>query len=519
MGTETHDPLASRTTRRATATSPSADFAYDGAPGRTRREALHVTMPGGVIQSIAAHRVVNVGTDPDLREPALQGVLHRFESGEELAIVFVYHDPAARKFALVVPPPLRHRELTERARLLEALEADADHPIPGYVRHFAVVVGLSELAEYVDLPSSALSALEAARREAALRDEAARLEALEAAAMERERDLQDRERDLQDREQQLREASERLSAAEADLVARERALEQALAEQAASMAEVIDDDVEAVSEEVEALAGDEVEAVSEADVEELGGAAADAPAEEFTDEVTEVSDLEVQPVEPDTLSSGVPLDALLRQLEDAGSRGEAAQELARRGGPEELEAVGACLGRLTPTELVAVLVALVRRGDDAGEVLLKALRAREPYVRHGAALALGELRPRRAVTALASLVESEPEDLWQEAARVLARFGAPALEALTRSPDGFAGDDGRHAYALAALAEHGHEAEVAALDGATEGELARVATEALVLRPVVRAHAEAIDGRASPEPGDPVRAFSRRFHDALGPSA
>ncbi|MFW5926099.1 MAG: HEAT repeat domain-containing protein, partial [Myxococcota bacterium] len=554
---------------------PADDFAYDGAAGRTRREPLHVSMPDGAIRSIPAHRVVNVGTDPDLREPALAGILHRFESGEELALPFVFHDPAARKLALVLPPSLRHRELAERARLLEALEADAEHPIPGYVRHFAVVIGLEELAEYLALPAPHGSALEAARREAALQQREQALAAREDELLQRARDLEGTEQELaaraeqlggreqevearaeqhEAREQELAGWAEQLEAWQRELEQRTETLEgreQALAAQsqdrpsgelvgADDVAEVIDD-AEDLEEVTPSDADDPSIEVAEADMAELDAAVGEAEPVE-PDEVRELDAAgEAEPVEPDEVqeldaADGAPVDpedlaelveeagpeadapdvgALRLGLQNADERAAAAVTLCRRGGPEDLEAVRHALGRMTPDEMAPVFAALAARGEEAGDVLVRSLRAAEPYVRHGAALALGELGLSRAVQPLVQLVRSEPEDLWQEAARVLGRFGAPALRTLRSHLDRAEGREERLAYALASFAESGCEDQVRALRENSDGAGAKIAREAMALRDVVRSHTEAALGEAPPDPGDPIRPFSRRFYENL----
>ena len=60
----------------------------------------------------------------------LAGQLHRMEDGRELALTFVYHDPNARKFALVIPPALAHLEVKEWARLMTEVAEDTNHPVP-----------------------------------------------------------------------------------------------------------------------------------------------------------------------------------------------------------------------------------------------------------------------------------------------------------------------------------------------------------------------------------------------------
>ncbi|MFW6052081.1 MAG: HEAT repeat domain-containing protein [Myxococcota bacterium] len=462
-------------------------------------------MPNGAIQVVPAHRVVNVATDPDLREPTLAGILHRFENGDELAVPFVYHDPDARKLALVLPPSLRHRELSERARLLEALAADAEHPIPTYARHFAVVVGVEELAEYLALPAPAGSAVEAARREAALRAQEQELAGVEAELRERARELEGREQALDAREQEL---AAREAAIEAWRGPEERPPGELVGDE--EVEEVVDDldGLEEVPASAAAEPADDAEVVAEEDVQEVSD-----PDEPEAVDAGELAEL-VEEVDEEA-AEGASAE-LRARLADPEARPEAALRLCRAGASEDLEAVRRVLGQMTPDEVAGVCAALVQRGDDAGDVLIRSLRAPEPYVRHGAALALGEMAPQRAVLPLVRLVREEPEDLWQEAARVLGGFGEMAMGTLRRSLERADGLEERLAYALAALAEGGCDGDVRSLRETGRGPVVKIAKEAMALREVVRAHGEAVRGEAEPDPGDAVRAFSRRFYEALG---
>ena len=76
--------------------------------------------------------MVNVVTHPELKARVLAGQLHRLEDGRELALPFVYHDPLACKFALVIPSALAHLEMKEWARLMTEVAEDTTHPVPGY---------------------------------------------------------------------------------------------------------------------------------------------------------------------------------------------------------------------------------------------------------------------------------------------------------------------------------------------------------------------------------------------------
>lgn len=99
---------------------------------------------------VEVFRVVNVAEHPDLRAPTLNGALHRLEDGEMVGVPFVYHDPDAFQFILVIPEGAEGRELSERAKLLEALMREPGDEVPAYVRHFRTVYGHEGLAEQVD---------------------------------------------------------------------------------------------------------------------------------------------------------------------------------------------------------------------------------------------------------------------------------------------------------------------------------------------------------------------------------
>lgn len=123
---------------------------YDGPAGRTRTEKVRVFRPGREPFEVEVFRAVNVAEHPDLRVPAMSGALHRLDDGETVEVPFVFHDPRACQFVLVIPQGARGREASERAMLLDQLMKEQDHAVPDYVRHFAIVYGHQALAHYVD---------------------------------------------------------------------------------------------------------------------------------------------------------------------------------------------------------------------------------------------------------------------------------------------------------------------------------------------------------------------------------
>ncbi len=96
------------------------------------------------------YRVVNVAENPELREAALRGTLHRLDDGEVIDVPFIYHDPAAERFVLVIPHAARGRELSERAKLLDSLMKEHEEDVPDYVRHFVIVFGRHSLDRYLE---------------------------------------------------------------------------------------------------------------------------------------------------------------------------------------------------------------------------------------------------------------------------------------------------------------------------------------------------------------------------------
>ncbi len=133
----------------------AAEEPYRGAAGRTRFASFLLPASGGGMRPVNVPVAVDVRSDRHLAERLFAGRLHDVE-GEPLAVPFVYHDPLARRFALVVPPSLRHRVLQERAELMRAIAEDADHPVPPYVARVPVVIGLDGLRAWLQGDAAAL---------------------------------------------------------------------------------------------------------------------------------------------------------------------------------------------------------------------------------------------------------------------------------------------------------------------------------------------------------------------------
>jgi hypothetical protein len=200
---------------------PSSGPVYHGQAGQTRTERVHLVEADGAVRSFEVHRVVNVTTDPELKPRALTGQLHRLADGRELALPFVYHDPAARKFALVIPSSLAHLEMKEWARLMSEVAEDTSAPVPTYVRQGTTVLGLGALElflesgaepedeELMEVQQSAGEAAQARSHDLHVREQT---------LGEREKMLGEREREIAEQEHSMLRLAE-------DLTLRERSLQ------------------------------------------------------------------------------------------------------------------------------------------------------------------------------------------------------------------------------------------------------------------------------------------------------
>lgn len=107
----------------------------------------------GSLRSIELYTVVNAATDPELAALARSGVLHRVDDVRDLAVPFVYHDPGAKAFVLVVPAALAHREIELHEALMMAVANDTAHAAPAYVLACECVLGLAALLARLDEPA------------------------------------------------------------------------------------------------------------------------------------------------------------------------------------------------------------------------------------------------------------------------------------------------------------------------------------------------------------------------------
>jgi len=240
---------------------------YQGVLGRTRAESVQVWMPDGKVRALSVYVGVDCSADSGLATLARSGALHHVADGVDLAIPFVFHDPQARLFLLVVPEGLRHQALSLRAQWMTRLAADHDHAVPAYVRDVEVVIGHHALAARIESGPAVTQAPDAALWQAA------RVEALD----ERERELERREHMMRVREDAQRTPSRAVDDAELEEVDDDSALAYERAVVQAELEAAADDDFESVDtasedEHVVDDTDDQVEEVEDIEAESVASA-------------------------------------------------------------------------------------------------------------------------------------------------------------------------------------------------------------------------------------------------------
>jgi hypothetical protein len=208
---------------------------------------------------------------------------------------------------------------------------------------------------------------------------------------------------------------------------------------------------------------------------------------------------------------------LIALLERKELRREAALILCERKDPEALAPIFAALRSMTRAEANRVLAALTFFGEAAEKQLCEGLRSRKSFVRQGCALALGQVGGALAAESLARVLVEEPTEIWREVARALGDLGAEAVAPLAqkvRAADAERRE--RVARALAHVVGRGARTQVEQLAAGRDPAAAEAARRAQTLEAEVRAADLEVRGGPAPADQTVVRAFSRRFFEAMG---
>ncbi|MBL4637239.1 MAG: hypothetical protein JKY56_25515, partial [Kofleriaceae bacterium] len=173
----------------------------------------------GVIFPFAATISVDAKDDPDLACLATETSTERSINSyccpacdyrEQAQIPFTYHNGTEEQFLLVLPESFRHRELVERASLLQELASETV-TIPKYVLDCEIVFGATGLSDYMS---------ERARQGQEL--EVADLRMRELTAQGKKAEL--REQEILQREEELLSNTKRLDMRSSELTERELSL-------------------------------------------------------------------------------------------------------------------------------------------------------------------------------------------------------------------------------------------------------------------------------------------------------
>ena len=223
-----------------------------------------------------------------------------------------------------------------------------------------------------------------------------------------------------------------------------------------------------------------------------------------------------RPAAPASLR-GRPAAELLALLDDRERRVSAALELCERGEPAAVRPVMNAVRRMSRSDAVRVLGAMVRLGPPAAPALTAGLASSKAFLRHGCALALALLRTEEGTEAVVDLLLSEPTEIWREIARAVGHVGPAALMPLAArlgrlGDKATAAERERIAWAMAHVGVRGGKTAVETLAGghSAVAPVARMALERL--EPAAR---DDLSGKQPVREVTVNRAFSRRFFEAL----
>ncbi|MBI5478645.1 MAG: hypothetical protein HY906_07320 [Deltaproteobacteria bacterium] len=221
---------------------------------------------------------------------------------------------------------------------------------------------------------------------------------------------------------------------------------------------------------------------------------------------------------PDQDFSDRPVAELLRELDRKDGRKDAALELCRRGDRQHLPALFAAVRRMTRSEAIRVLPALVRFGAAAEPLFVEGLEARKSFLRQGCALALGSMKAAESTDGLVKLLIEEPTEIWREVARALGDIGRASVMSLAaRIREADAEGRERITVALAHVAARGHQAPVEALAGGRDSSASQCAQRALERADDIKQQDDEVRGERSEAPRETtmVRSFTRHFFESL----
>lgn len=240
-------------------------------------------------------------------------------------------------------------------------------------------------------------------------------------------------------------------------------------------------------------------------------------AESIIEKATSSEEREELDVEPTTLENidDAPSEDLLTLLERRITRKKAALVLAERGNVDHLEALFRAARKMGRPDLVQVIPALLKYGESAGDYFIEGLTSRKSFTRQACAVALGELKLRRAVVPMLHQLMAEKTPVWYEIARALGRYGPSGIKPLHRYLRNPQGKEDRLVRAMASFAIHNAVKQVEELASGDDASVAMLAAQALDARDTLRKIDDQVQGKSEIEGADPLLRFSRRLYQAI----
>lgn len=208
-------------------------------------------------------------------------------------------------------------------------------------------------------------------------------------------------------------------------------------------------------------------------------------------------------------------DELLALLDRRTARKAATLELASRGNDEHLEALFRAARKMSRLDLVPVIPALLEFGESSGDYFVEGLTARKSFTRQACAIALGELKLRRAVVPLLHQLMAEKTPVWHEIARALGRYGPTGIKPLHRYLRDPKGKEDRLVRAMAFFAVNGAAKQIEEIASGRDTTKSALGSRALDMRDAVRTVEEQVRGNEKIEEQAPVLRFSRRLQLAI----
>jgi len=237
------------------------------------------------------------------------------------------------------------------------------------------------------------------------------------------------------------------------------------------------------------------------------------PGSEVMEDATAVRDDELEEIGQPSLSS-LSRAELVRMLAQPQPGFGAAIELCRRRESATVAAILRAMERMPDRDLFRVAPYVLLMGESSGDVLIPALGAKSPAVRHASALLLGRLRLRRAIAPLLRQLRAEETGLWTEIARALGEFGSSASRRVitaVRQSKG-KGADPRFVLAMAHLSNHGCDREIERLQKDSNSRLASAARRAVAQRSKVQWEDLAIREQGKIADDNPITRLSQLFY-------